>query len=292
MLPQFPGSPSSLSSATRHSAITMARITVDIAAGDLFEARMAAEDAHVVLLQLRDHPPHHMRLNGRLRELPASPRSTLNIVDLKAEPLGLLRHPVDTLFFHIPQIALDDIAEDAGATRIDRLTAPGPISDSILRRMESLFVEALDQGDQADRLLYDNLLLGIAGHFASAYGGMRPRTLAMRGGLATWQARRAKDLLSSDLTTEVTLQDIASECSLSLGYFARAFKRTTGSSPYAWRQARRIDNAKDLLKHSSISLAEIAIICGFSDQSHFNRVFAQQTGTTPGLWRKSLIGIE
>jgi AraC-like DNA-binding protein len=45
--------------------------------------------------------------------------------------------------------------------------------------------------------------------------------------------------------------------------------------------------AIELMSSTDASLAQIAFNAGFSDQSHFSRVFAQKSGVTPGVWRKS-----
>jgi AraC-like DNA-binding protein len=49
---------------------------------------------------------------------------------------------------------------------------------------------------------------------------------------------------------------------------------------------RRVDVAKDLMLTTDYSLVEISLKCGFSDQSHFTRVFTKATGETPGRWRQ------
>lgn len=287
--PEIPRASSLLTSITPNSALGMARSTINIVPGDTFESSMQAEDAFVVLFQLRNHPAHDFRLDGKLHHIPATSQSTLAIIDLRGAPTGLLRHPVDTLFFHIPRAALDDMADEADAMRIDRLLAPQPwaTKDSIFAHLQNVFTDALDQKEPNDGLLYDHLLLGLGQHVARTYGGLRPRSSRKIGGLAPWQERRAKELLVADLTGDITLQSIATQCSLSLGYFCRAFKATTGDSPHAWRQEMRITKAKKLMTLSPDSLADIAILCGFADQSHFSRVFVQYAHSTPSAWRRS-----
>jgi hypothetical protein len=49
---------------------------------------------------------------------------------------------------------------------------------------------------------------------------------------------------------------------------------------------RRIEKAKQLLTDTTLSLAEIAMACGFADQSHFTRVFSRTTHASPGAWRR------
>ena len=54
----------------------------------------------------------------------------------------------------------------------------------------------------------------------------------LRGGLAPWQERRAKEILSANLDGDVPLKDVARECRLSVSHFSRAFRRTVGVAPH------------------------------------------------------------
>jgi AraC-like DNA-binding protein len=109
-----------------------------------------------------------------------------------------------------------------------------------------------------------------------------------RGGLAPWQLRRTKELMCSRLDQAVPLAELARAVNLSPGHFVRAFKQSTGQPPHRWLVERRIAKAKQLLVNTSLPLAEIALACGFSDQSHFSRVFSRATNTSPGAWRRYL----
>ena len=108
----------------------------------------------------------------------------------------------------------------------------------------------------------------------------------VRGGLAPWQERRAKELMSTHLGREISLAFVASECRLSVSHFARSFKQCTGKPPHRWLLENRVDRAKELLTDAELPLAEIALECGFSDQSHFTRVFSRTVGTSPGTWQR------
>ena len=87
------------------------------------------------------------------------------------------------------------------------------------------------------------------------------------------------------LEDNIPLARIADACGLSLSHFARAFKQSTGLPPHRWLLQQRIYRSQDLLLHSDMPLSEIAIACGFSDQSHLNRVFVRVAGISPGAWR-------
>jgi AraC family transcriptional regulator len=124
-----------------------------------------------------------------------------------------------------------------------------------------------------------------------AYLGQRHNLVALspagaRGGLAPWQLRRAKDIMGSRLDESVPLTELARACKLSPGHFSRAFKQTTGKPPHRWLMEQRIDKAKQLLADTTSSLVEIAMTCGFADQSHFTRVFSRITESSPGAWRR------
>ena len=107
-----------------------------------------------------------------------------------------------------------------------------------------------------------------------------------RGGLAPWQERRAKELINANLDGKLPLSQLAEECGLSARHFARAFRQSIGVPPHRWLLSRRVERAKDLLRDRALPLAEVALACGFSDQSHFTWMFTALVGLSPGLWRR------
>jgi AraC-like DNA-binding protein len=112
-------------------------------------------------------------------------------------------------------------------------------------------------------------------------------TKIARGGLAPWQMRRATELLRGRLDGDVSLSELAAECKISVSHFARSFKQAIGQTPHRWLVHRRVDAAKNLMLHSGMRLSEIAVGCGFADQTSFNRTFKKIAGITPGDWRRS-----
>jgi AraC-like DNA-binding protein len=69
-------------------------------------------------------------------------------------------------------------------------------------------------------------------------------------------------------------------------YISRAFRRTTRVTPHQWLIRKRVERAQELLLRGRIGLAEVAVVCGFVDQSHLSRVFARFAGVSPGRWRQ------
>jgi AraC family transcriptional regulator len=106
------------------------------------------------------------------------------------------------------------------------------------------------------------------------------------GGLATWQATRALDYIEANLGSKMAIEEMANVVALSKSHFSRAFKRRLGSSPMAYVAVRRVERAKLMMTSTRHGLTEIALACGFADQSHLNRYFRRVVGMSPGLWRR------
>jgi AraC-like DNA-binding protein len=104
-------------------------------------------------------------------------------------------------------------------------------------------------------------------------------------GLSRWQERRAKSYLNRNLGTRVSNAEVAAVCGLSQNYFVTAFRKRTGETPHACLTRYRVERAKELLG-GTMGLADVALSCGFSDQSHLTRVFRKHTGVGPGSWRR------
>ena len=95
------------------------------------------------------------------------------------------------------------------------------------------------------------------------------------------------DYISDRLDRELSLNELAAIAQLSPYHFSRAFKQSTGISPHQYVIQQRIERAKQLVLQGKMSLADIAIACGFSHQSHLNRHFKRITGVTPKNLLKS-----
>ncbi len=82
----------------------------------------------------------------------------------------------------------------------------------------------------------------------------------------------------------ITLAELAN---LSCSQFRRAFKTSFGDAPHSCIMRQRILRAQDLMLSTDEPLSELALSCGFSDQSHFTRLFVGLVGETPKNWRRA-----
>jgi AraC-like DNA-binding protein len=226
------------------------------------------------------------------REAPVtSPKAGDTVMfDLRRNPRFLKNQPLRAITFYLPRSAFDEIADDASAHRIGELRCPRGqgMADATLRNLALSLVGGFDRAEEVSRIFLEHVSFAICAHVAQAYGGMRPDSMGRRGGLAAWQERRAKDMLIAHLDGAVALTDVARECRLSVSHFSRAFRQTTGVAPHRWLLNRRVELAKDLLRDRDVSLAHVALRCGFADQSHFTRVFTRLASISPGAWRRGV----
>lgn len=96
------------------------------------------------------------------------------------------------------------------------------------------------------------------------------------------QQRRLVELIEGQLGSDLSLTRLAEEIGLSTFHFARAFKATFGVTPHLYVQGRRLDAAARALRSEhGRPIADIALACGFSSQSHMTELMRRKMGTTP-----------
>lgn len=124
----------------------------------------------------------------------------------------------------------------------------------------------------------EDSLLDLAGCLAEPKGGtMRtPRWIDT-----------ADDLIRTRSVEQgVTVRALAHDLGLHPVYFARAYRAARGHGPAAALQRHRVQTATGLLMHD-FSLADVAAMCGFADQSHLSRSVASEFGTPPSRLRSA-----
>lgn len=247
------------------------------------------EDAFVVGVHMELFERYQYWEDGK-----AAPVSMLRpgdtiIYDVKRKPTFYLNTPFHSIHYYVRLSALHAISDEAEAPRIHELRYRPAVShtDPFMRNMARALLPLFKAPSRPSQILVDHLMLTVGHHVVSTYGGLAVSRRRSAVGLSRRQERWAKDLLAGDLSGRMQLADLARECGLSASQFSRAFRTTVGESPHRWLNRKRIERAQALLRGSESSLAEIALACGFCDQSHFTRSFTAWTGISPGRWRRS-----
>jgi AraC-like DNA-binding protein len=101
--------------------------------------------------------------------------------------------------------------------------------------------------------------------------------------------RKAERYIWDNYTRKLSLKEIAAASGLSAPYFSTVFKEEMGENLSNYLNRLRVEKAASMLVTTEIPISEVAIACGFEDQSWFSKIFKNNTGFTPGKYRE--IGI-
>lgn len=102
-------------------------------------------------------------------------------------------------------------------------------------------------------------------------------------------AKEIKEILQDHIDTNLNLKEISKTVDIHPAYLSREFSKYFDNLSFGeYIRKLRIEKAIDLLNTTSLSLTEIAYITGFSDQSHFTRIFKMHTGKNPSVYKKEI----
>jgi AraC family transcriptional regulator len=180
-----------------------------------------------------------------------------------------------------------DLVEDGDGDRgaielMDRFCIDDPL-------LAQLGVALRAQGGQPRpfcRLMLAGLVSTLVAHIGQHHSNRGAASLAARsGGLSPAHLKLVLDHIDAHIAEEIGLEELAALAGKSPCHFLRCFKQTTGISPHRYVTRRRVDHACGLLT-AGLPLVEIALACGFADQSHFGRVFRRERSLTPMAYRR------
>ncbi len=229
---------------------------------------------------------------GEHRSEPRLKRSAACRIDYKPKqlnfvPAGMaiwgfskdIRHARDIrIAFDAKRLAEHCHVADAKAASVPDLR----FSDESMSTLMRLVAGAVSEQDAGDQLYGDGLITALAARFFS-----RGKAAARKPpGLSPAQLRTAIGYLEDSLPLRVELATLASLAGLSPYHYSRAFKASTGLSPYQWQLQARIRRAQALLLATGASLEDVAEATGFADAVHLGRTFRKLTGATPAAWRR------
>lgn len=98
--------------------------------------------------------------------------------------------------------------------------------------------------------------------------------------------RKAVELIESDFSIPVAMEQLAEECGISYTYLRKLFETQMNLSPMRYLQNCRMAHARQLLLDSYLSVAEVGVKCGYSDSNYFSRLFHRIHSCTPGEYRR------
>ncbi len=153
--------------------------------------------------------------------------------------------------------------------------------DPLLQQLGLALRADLEAGSPGGEIYAQTMANAIAVQLLQNFSTQKPCNQDLNGRLSPYKLKRVLRYIDERLEKKIILEDLAAIAQLSQHHFARAFKQSTGLSPHQYIIQTRIERAKQLLTHSGMEINEVAIACGFSNQSHLHRHFKKHLGITP-----------
>ncbi len=103
--------------------------------------------------------------------------------------------------------------------------------------------------------------------------------------MSDYYMKEAINYIEQNFQNNITIEDIAAVCGINRSYFGKIFRNSIGRSPQEFLMNYRMVKATELLKLTSLSIAEIGSAVGYENQLHFSRAFKTVYGISPREWR-------
>jgi len=160
---------------------------------------------------------------------------------------------------------------------LHNITFVNPVINNL--RLSQLFLDLNSATKEwQDELMAENILEELVVNLISSYSNCAIRTKEISYSRA--KLAQAVEYMRANFDESLKLESLAKISGLSKYHFLRKFKEEFNMTPHAYLLQIRIQNAKNMLKQNR-ALSDIALSCGFSDQSHFTRVFNKIYGMSP-----------
>lgn len=128
---------------------------------------------------------------------------------------------------------------------------------------------------------FEDLLLGVLHKFLKRKAGTGKR-------IPAW-AKELKELIQDHIDTNLTLKELSKGLDINPSYLSREFSKHFDNLSFGeYIRKQRIEKAQELMAVPSHSLTDIAYLTGFSDQSHFTRIFKDHVGLSPSEYRRKI----
>ena len=175
--------------------------------------------------------------------------------------------------------------ELAAIDNIELIPHFATLQDPLIEGIAFALKDEVESGCMGDSLYVEQLTTTLAIHLLKKYGVKQHQISNYSDGLSSYKLRQVVEYIHAHLDSEIKLSALAELLDMSQYYFCRLFKQSMGVAPYQYVIEQRVERAKDLLREKKVAIAEIALQCGFANQSHFTKNFRKLTGTTPKAFR-------
>jgi AraC family transcriptional regulator len=251
------------------------------------EATCHFSDEHTICLSLSPRPVRYLHVKGGKTQTIVYGKGDISITPAQMPLFARWEDEDHFLEIRIAAQFLERVARETLDRNSDQteLLSEFRLRDPQLETIALMLLTELQQTHAGSRLYVESLTNVLAVRLLRQYGTTTPNLPIYEGGLPQRQLALVLDYMHNHLEQEVKLADLAALLGMSQFHFIHLFKQSLAITPYQYLLQQRIERAKQLLKQTDQSIAEIAFQCGFNSHSHLSKQFRQSTGITPKAYR-------
>lgn len=193
--------------------------------------------------------------------------------------------------FVIDPVLLSQTAEEMGGLQVKNVELMNTVNTDNLPMdaIACLLQTELHMGELDEQADAESLKPMLIIHLWRQNCVLLPKMQHRVAGLSVYKLKRVLNYIHSNLDQQIQLAELAEICSMSQYYFCRLFKQSIGVAPYKYVLQQRMEKAKQLLQQRKYAIAEIALMVGCADQSHFTKTFKRYTGVTPRYFAENSV---
>ncbi|MGX5109837.1 helix-turn-helix domain-containing protein [Enterobacter cloacae] len=192
---------------------------------------------------------------------------------------------VDVIHFYIPDQTFNDLLLQVDAPLTELLFRTAYFDDTTAKIISAIH-DTLSDNNRITHLLCEHLMLALVLQLIQNHSPVKAHVQQANYFLSPRVLKNSLAILDSSPIGEVTIQALAAEQGMSSAHFCRAFKNSTGLTPYGWLKQRVMERAFLQLQSTNKQVSEIALESGYNSQNAFTSAFRKMTGLTPSQWRK------
>lgn len=193
----------------------------------------------------------------------------------------------ELLLVHISSNLFKAVASDVYNTELDQIFISAQMASAdetanLLARQLLVETGARFPGTQ---LYADSITRALCLHLLRRYSSLGASQPQPQATIPSGRTGRIIDFIRANFAEDLSLDQLASVSGVSASQFGRAFRAETGQTPHRYLIKVRVEVACDMLEHTTLSVIEVALRCGFGQPGHFATTFRHSVGMTPREYR-------
>jgi AraC family transcriptional regulator len=194
--------------------------------------------------------------------------------------------PFEVISLNISPAFVSEFVQPAGASL--KFKEDAGFEDPLLAHLLLNLDSEMNAGNPSGRLYAESISAAALAQLIRTHACAPPKLGVPKGSLPLNRLRRLVEYIDANLHRQISLAELAGIAEMNVFHMLRTFKVTLGVPPHRYILQRRVERAKALLRNRALSISEIALGCGYAEQSSFTRAFQKVTGAAPAFYRNSV----